>query len=542
MPPCNPAPGTRPRRGVLGVALGVALAAAPGGPALAQLAPQLGTTVELGDLRQAFQRAYGPAAAAPGGGRNWTVTPALDVEVRATNNSRVLGTSGGRRGGEIVTSITPSLAIQGESQRLSGSLYYAPQLRSFMRSPNQNSIGQNLNASARATIFEDLLFLNASAFAAEYSRAGGLGAGANGNLSRQDQVQTTSVTVGPLLRHAFADIGVAELSHNYTYQKTTGQQLRTNNPFAPAIAIGATTTNSSQASFTSGEAFGRINFTVTLLRIMYNGPGVLKNAHRYSEILDLGYAVTREVTALAQIGHQDIRYGGTRGVRVNGALWSAGARWTPSPDTSMTARYGYRDGGNAFSFDGSTAPTARTRVSASYSEAMANQAEELQYSAGRTQVSASGITIDPRTGMPVILTNNFAGAQGGVARVRRASISGVLIQEVDTFTVSLNRDERIPLSADGPGATPNTTALTAMAGWQRELGPGLRGNTQFTYSERTATRFGSQKVMTFTTGLVWSLSDTLSTRASYTYTRAASKPAGFGYEASLIALGLHKSF
>jgi len=519
----------------------MALAALQGGAALAQLAPQMGAPVQLGDLRQAFQRAYGPADLVPAG-RNWTFTPGIDVEVKATNNARALAFGTTRRGAELVTTITPSLLIQGQSQRLSGSLIYAPTLRSFVRDSRQNSVGQNLNASARATIFEDLLFLNASAYATEYSRAGGLGQSNNGSLSRQDRVQTTSYSVRPELRHAFGDFGVASLSHSYSSQRIVGQALRSNSPFTQPVVPGDTVTNTTEASFTSGQEFGRLNFGLTATRILYNGQGALKGAHRFTELLDLGYAITREITALGQVGHQDLKYGGTRSIRINGGIWSVGARWTPDPDTSFTVRYGYRDGGPSFNFDASTAPTARTRISASYSEAMANQAEELQQSLGRTQLSASGITIDPLTGMPVIVANNFAGAQGGLARVRRISVSGVLIQDVDTFSLSLNRDERLVLSADLPGGPPTTAYLTAGLAWQRELNPGLRGNAQINYSTRTAGGFGSQETMTASTGLNWALSETLSTRASYTYTRATSKPVGFGYQASLIAVGLRKTF
>ena len=528
------------RRAALGSVLGLAMAA-PGTPALAQLLPQLGAPVELGDLRKTFQRAYGPIDA-PVGERTWTITPGIDLETTLTDNVRGLGMATGGRGSEIVTTLTPSLSVSGAAPRLRGSLYFAPQLRSFMRNPQQNGVSPNLNASGRATIFEDLLFINASAYMTEYSRAGGFGPGTGNNLSRQDRVQSKGGSIGPLLRHSFADYGVAELSHTVSYMSQTGQALRSSTPFAPAVAPGVTITNNTQASFTSGQEFGRFNFTTSFSRINYNGPGVLKNAHRQNTTLDLGYALTRNVTLLGLIGHQDLQYGGTRKIQISGPIWNVGVRWAPDPDTSMTLRYGYRDGGASFNFEGSTAPTPRTRISANYSEGMANAADELQYMAGRAQLSPSGITIDPTTGMPVILTNNFAGAQGGLAQVRRYSVSGVLIQELDVFTVSLNRDERITLSGDAAGASPNTTYTAASVAWQRELSPGVRGNTQFSYGERVAAGFGGQETMTFSTGLTWSLSETLSTRATYTHARAASNRAGFGYRANLISLGVRKTF
>lgn len=515
----------------------------PAGAARAQLLPQMGTTVELGDLRRAFENAYGPVGAAPGS-PNWTVTPGIEVEITAADNARALGyaTTGRGRQSELVTNVTPSLLIQGASQRLTGSLTFAPQFRFFANDSRQNSVGQNLNGSARATIFEDLLYFNASAYASEMSRAGGLGQGTGGNIARQDRVQTSSFSLGPQLRHAFGDYGVAELGYTYTFLTRSGQNLRTNTPFATALTPGDTTTNTTQASFTSGQEFGRISFGLSVLRIDYDGPGALRGAARQTETLDLGYAATRTVTLLGQVGHQDIRYGGVRPIRINEMLWSLGLRWNPDPDTTMTARFGHRDGGTNFFFEGSTAPTGRTRVSASYSEAMVSQADELQSSLSRSRVAGPSLVVDPVTGMPVLVSNNFAGTQGGIARVRRASVSGVLLQDIDTFSLSFNRDERTTLSADVPGAAPGITSYSTTASWQREILPGLRGNAQATYGARSAKGVASQDIMTFSAGLNWSLSETLSTRATYTYTRVASPQPGFGYDGSLISLGVRKTF
>lgn len=535
-----------PRRQVGRLLLAV-LVALPG-PALAQLAPQMGAPVELGDLRRTFQRAYGPLDEPPPGERAWTIVPGIGMEVTATDNARGLtntggfGGGGGKQGAELMTRITPSLLVTGATPRLRATLNFAPQIRYFLNDPRQNGIFPNLNATGRATIFQDLFFLNASATMAEYSRGGGLGGSAAGRLGKQDRVQTSNYSISPELRHAFGDYGTFRASHAYSLTTQQGQGLRNATPFAPAVAAGNTTTQTSDASFASGQEFGRYNFTLATNRTHYNGVGVLKNALRSSTTLDMGYALTRVVTLLAQVGHQEIRYGGTNPIRVSGLIWNAGARWTPDPDSTMTLKYGRRDGGNSVSFDGSIAPTARTRLSASYSEAMSSLAEELLTGAARTTLSPSGISIDPVTGMPVILSNNFAGAQGGASRVRRFSVSGVLTQDVDVFTISLNRDERISLSGDVPGARPNSQYLTAILGWQRELGPGVRGNAQVSYSERSAGPRLRQETMTFTSGLNWSLSETLSTRATYTYTRATSNLAGFGYAAHLLALGVQKTF
>ena len=173
---------------------------------------------------------------------------------------------------------------------------------------------------------------------------------------------------------------------------------------------------------------------------------------------------------------------------------------------------------------------------------MASLADELQYTLGRSQVAGPAVVVDKVTGMPVLVNNNFSGAQGGVARVRRASLSAVLLQDIDTFSLTFNRDDRTTLSADAPGAVPGTTYYNGTLSWQREISPGLRGNAQATYGERSAKGVASQNIVTLSAGLNWSLSETLSTRATYTYTHAGSRQPGFGYDASLISLGLRKTF
>ena len=136
-----------------------------------------------------------------------------------------------------------------------------------------------------------------------------------------------------------------------------------------------------------------------------------------------------------------------------------------------------------------------------------------------------------------------SGAQGGLSRVRRYSASAVLTGDMDVFTLTVNRDERTTLSGDTvAAAAPSITYTNASAAWQRELGQGVRGNAQVTYGDRKAGGFGSQQTMTFSTGVNWALSETLSTRVSYTFTRATSNQRGFGYQANLLSLGVRKTF
>lgn len=533
------------------LALGGLLAGGATGPVQAQVLPQVGAPVQLGDLRRTFERAYERQPLISE--RAWTIVPAIDVEVSFTDNVRGLGTTqglgttlgvAGGSGWDVFTTVTPSISVQGSTSRLQGSLFYGPQLRVFANSSRSNALAHNLSANGRATILEDLLYLNAQAFATDQSRAGGLGTGAAGNLARQDRVQTTSFSIGPLLQFRLADYGTVEAGYNFGYLNRTGLGVTQNTPFAPALANEPTITNSAHLAFTSGQEFGRVLFGATLRRINYDGSGVLENAHRQSEVAEVGYAVTRMITVLGEIGHQDIRYGGVTPVRINGLLWSAGMRWLPDPDTTITVRYGRRDGGNSFSFDGTTAPTPRTRISARYSEGVSSGAEELQAALLGADFDSFGAAVDRQTGIPLVLTDNFAGTQGGVSRVRRFSATGALLQNMDSYSLTLQHNERNTLTSNVAGAPTSVTYTTATAGWQRELGPGLRGNLQASYGSRRSggTLAVTQDTLTFSAGVNYAISETWSTRASYTYSRSTTNRPGFGYDMNLLTVGMRKTF
>lgn len=522
--------------------LALALAAtAAAGPALAQgLQPQVGAPVELGDLRRTFERIYDRQP--PITERAWTITPSIDVEVSATDNVAGIGLNG--TGGDVYTNIRPGIGIQGETARFRGNLYYAPSLRAYAVHANQNNVAQNLAANGTATIFEDLLFLNASAFATDTSYRGGLGPGAANGIGTGDRVQTVNLSIGPQLTHRFGDYGKLDAGYTFSYLNQYGQGTVQPTPFTTPFNQGVTTTNTGFVKFTSGEEFGRFFFSPVVSGTVFDGTGVLDGAYRYAQILSLGYAVTRTFTVLGDIGHQNIYYSGTTPYRFDGITWALGGRWAPDPDTVITFTYGERDGGTNYFFSGSTAPTPRTRLTARYSEGVSSGAEEIQNAVLSADFDAYGIPVDRSTGAPLAITNNFSGVSGDVARVSNFSVSGALLRDLDTFSLGLQYQYRNVLSSNSIGGPGNSAYLNATLGYQRELGPALRGNASFSYGTRDGNGRGGATQQTFTVsaGLYYTLSETLSTRAVYTYSTSTSNQPGYGYDMNLFTLGLHKAF
>ena len=89
------------------------------------LLPASCADVRLGDLRQQYERAFqsAPAATTPG----WTFTPALDVLLGWTDGLQ--GSNGAATRSDFCNTVSPSLAIQGESRRVIASVFIAPEFR-----------------------------------------------------------------------------------------------------------------------------------------------------------------------------------------------------------------------------------------------------------------------------------------------------------------------------------------------------------------------------------------------------------------------------
>ncbi len=540
------APGFPVRRGRRGFKVVAAiLMGSASGPVLAQgLQPQVGAPVELGDLRQTFERVY--ARQPRISDRAWTVTPAIDVQVSATSNAAGLGIANPKNnGGDILTTVTPSIGIQGETSKLRGSLFYAPQLTYYAVNTNQNGVNQNLGGNGTLTIFEDLLTLNASAYASDTSARGGLAPVPGVPVATQNRIQTTSFQVGPQLTHRFGDYGRFDAGYTFSYLNQYGQGTVQVNPFTAPFNQGVTTTNTAYVKFTSGEVFGRFFFSPVVNGVVYNGTGVLDGAYRYSQVLGLGYAITRTFTVIGDIGHQNLYYAGTTPYKYDGVTWALGARWQPDPDTRFTFTYGKRDGGTNYYFDGTTAPTPRTRVTARYSEGVSTGAEQIQNAILSADFDAYGVPIDRATGAPLAFTNNFSGMNGNLSRVSSFSITGALLQDLDTYSVSLQYQSYQTLTSNTINTGPTNSAwVTGTLAYQRQIRDALTGSASVNYSSRVGENVGtaSQQTFSLSAGLFYSLSETLSTRAMYTYSHSNSNTPGYGYDMSMITIGLRKGF
>ena len=579
----------RPSRRAATVA--VAAAGLLASPAYAQLGDigfggigsDLGADPRVGNLRPQLENYLNkgpPLASRPA----WLFSRSLGVDIGATDN---VGQVLAPKRADIFTAITPSISVDGDAARVKVNLNYSPEITVYANTGAQNRIAHFLNGQATGIIVPDAIFLNARASITQQSLTGG---GYNQyqtqTYSRQNQVQTTTVSLSPSAQHRFNGWGTGIVS--YTYSKTL-QDTQTNTGNATGNALGtpgygapgSLTSSTESASFTSGENLGRFQDQLVVTATQYNGSGSAQGGYRQEIQNSLDFGLTRAITLLSTLGYQQINYGssfntGTTGTafgtgyNVSGATYSLGARYAPNPRLSVTVRYGRHDGATDATFNAQYQITARVSLAASYSNGVTTDLQQAQSQLANTTVGVGGALTDSTTGAP-IRQNNYSATQNGVYRLNRFSASLIFVQERDSYSLSLTNDERTTLTSSpnliGTGIVAAGTATnTTSAGfsWQHDLAPdtSLSTNAQYGVSTNTGQFVGSsnrdQRTITLSAILSKQLSETLTASLRYIYTdqtggqngRTNVNANGFSnnglnggpYTQNTILLGLRKSF
>jgi uncharacterized protein (PEP-CTERM system associated) len=543
-PKCN---GIRPARflvtGIIWLACGAAARAQGVLPATG-----LDVDTRVGDLRGYFSQAFGggvPEATAHG----WTYSAGVNVSETYDTDVPISSSVNGRQSHDLITQISPSFSVSGDSSRLSGSLFYGPSLNIYAYHGNQNSIGQSLNASATAVVVPDFFYIDLRAFAGEQSISGYNGPAGTTDVSSSNEALTTSFSISPSLRHSFGSVANAELS--YTLSRTA-YDANNSVPTATAQAVNQNVTSQSvSASLTTGSDFGQFNDAVAAQASQSSGTGALQGATSTTLTDTASYALSRSLSINGSIGYEDYSYGGAGSYATNGVTWSGGLTWTPNPDSSVSIGYGHQQGNSSFYLNATYAATASTRIFARYSQGIGTQSQNLQAAVASSTVNSSGVTVDRTTNIPVVLNNNFFVIQTGVFRTTSASISGVLVWPKDLFTVSLDHEETTQLTngvANIPGSSSSSTGTYLSGSWSHDLSEDLHANAIVSYGTNTGTNSvtgtanSNQGSLLVNFGLTYSISDTLSLSAQNTITTG---PSGIGTSTGIreIAIvSIHKTF
>lgn len=499
-------------------------------------------------LGQRINTALGLQAASQPGQPAVQFTPAITVQQGWTDN--VFNTPGMASQDAFFTTITPSLGVSADTERLQASATYAPSVIEYEPNYGQSTVAQNLSGHAHAILVPDTLFVDASAFAADQTITGGFGPSATVLPNNANTAQDYGVTLSPYLQHRFGGFGIGEIgvALTATGQLVPGGTVAAPQPGLPAVGIGNQIMNSSEEhiAFTSGEDFGRWLSNAYLSATQYGGTGVFVGAYDNIATYEAGYAITRNITALATIGWQTLYYSGIPPIHVDAPVWNVGVQLTPNADSTIIVRYGEIDGITSAYLNGTYMPTPRLRFTANYSVTLSTDPQQLGANLFNATTDPFGNPVNVQTGQPLLQNNNFLGLMTGVYKLEVAALAGSLLFDRDTFQLGVNQQQETPLNTIPGGVT-----LGAMSGtfgtlsWSHDVSQAVKATLFAQYGVTQAAYNGANYDSTVLVGsatVSYAISTTLSAMLQYTHTVSRYANALPGFASDIVLVGLTKTF
>ena len=528
------------------------------------------STPDAQDLKHQLQISGGIPATNTAGG--WTIQPRLSLQEALTDN--ILQVHSPMRW-DLTTILSPGISISGQTQRAQVRLDYAPVLIMNARTGSQNALNQQLNATATITAIEEFAFIDLRALSGLQSLRGAAGAGGTigtggdggfsagsggavggGSLAgsnQQNTIQTSSVGISPYLQKRFGDYGTARLGYSLNLSQSspvTGFKFL---PFPTGTASQRLTTTEQTAQFRTGEILNDFQDIIDLDFSQSHSSGQTLGVGSFAlnpaslssnrEIINntLNYAVSHKVTLTVTIGHEKIAYSGSNATTIDDVTWSFGGTYSPNANSAITVSYGHQQGTNSLTFNGHVQVTPRTTLSASYTDTLGTQLENLQHQLNQGVVGANGSFVNSQTGGQLFGATNSTAIQPGVFHFKTLTATATTQLNRDTLSLTLNLTTQS--SAGGTAASQLSSQSNGLVmQWARELRPDLRLSSSASYNVTTGGTFGNSQSVAFNTGLIYTVSESVTASARYSFFKSTSPNTLFSLYEDIFVLGVTKQF
>lgn len=291
------------------------------GPALPRLAPVAAAVLVL---------AAGPASAVSG----WDIIPSVSLKETYTDNVNLQSSELAE--GQFVTELTPALSIGHTSRRLY--LRSTFRVRAFAFTDHSVS-GENRSANefslnSKATLIDDLLFLNLSGSRAQQTISAFGQQYAGNDYANANRAPVTTYSFSPYAVHSFGSTAnlLLRFSRDSVQSSKTAQGAVT--------GLGNTTGTTVSANLSSGRAFRSVSWNVGYSDQTQES-SITDDTKSQVLNTQLRYRVQPTVSLLVNAGYDKYDYSALGGV-TKGASYSAGFDWNPSTRTRVEATVGHR--------------------------------------------------------------------------------------------------------------------------------------------------------------------------------------------------------
>lgn len=148
---------------------------------------------------------------------SWLITPSVAGSLTLTDNARP---GQGQKQGDVITSVTPAIRIDGKGGRVSGNLNFSWQQNFYANESRYNNDRMSLAATGKAELVEQWLFMDASANIAQTPNSVFATQTVGNELVNNNQGTTTSYQWSPYIQGYLAGNVAYEL--RYRNSQTSG--------------------------------------------------------------------------------------------------------------------------------------------------------------------------------------------------------------------------------------------------------------------------------------------------------------------------------
>lgn len=300
---------------------------------------------------------------APAARADWKFVPG--VELRETYSDNVKLESDQNARSQLITDLAPTMTIATNGPRLKLNAVAALHLYAYsnQRIEGTNSSHPELQASGRAKLVDDLLFLDGGASISQQaiSAFGPQVTNSNG-YANTNRAKVSTWRLSPYLAHRFGASAVSELRYTRDSVKSG------------SVGLGDSISDTLSASVTSGPAFHTIGWGLQASR-QHVDDSLGRSYRIETSLASLHYRVAQTLTLDATGGYDQYQYASPGGASA-GKSYSLGLTWTPSLRTSIKASVGKRYFGPSYLLALSHR-SRRTVWAANYNDAVTTTREQL---------------------------------------------------------------------------------------------------------------------------------------------------------------------
>ena len=265
----------------------------------------------------------------------WEISPNVTLsETYLDNSGQALSDQSNN---EYVSEVTPSIGVRKEGRRVKLSALYRLQNLWYSNASDLNNSYQQYAASVNSEILRNVLFLDLSTTRTQQIIDPNNVVTFDNLATTSNRTDVTTYSAKPSYAHQFGDFADARVSGSFDHVSYSDSATADSNNIGYF------------ASLASGNRFDRVDWIGSFKRVEFLQKDNQNDEYYQTLLLDFGYRFRKRLTAIAGVGYETSNIQNTD-TGESGSSWKIGAKWEPTPRTSVTGTVGQRFFGNSASF------------------------------------------------------------------------------------------------------------------------------------------------------------------------------------------------